>query len=58
MGLEKKTLDHTAKHTAAELCEQADAEKDLDKLLELASKLQLLLEARRKKDSEVDPGSV
>jgi hypothetical protein len=38
--------------TAAELCERADAEQDFDKLLELASKLQRLIEARRAKDAK------
>ena len=38
--------------TASELCEQADSERDFEKLLELASKLQKLIESRRKeKDS-------
>jgi hypothetical protein len=34
--------------TAAELCEQADSEQDFEKLLELASRLQKLIECRRK----------
>jgi hypothetical protein len=34
--------------TAAELCEQADSEQDFERLLELASKLQKLIKARRK----------
>lgn len=33
--------------TVAELCEQADVERELEKLLELASKLQSLIEAQR-----------
>jgi len=33
--------------TVAELCEQADAEQDIEKLLELASKIQRLIDARR-----------
>jgi hypothetical protein len=33
--------------TLAELCRQADAEQDLDKLLEIASKIQRLIDARR-----------
>jgi hypothetical protein len=33
---------------AAELCEQADAEQDFEKLLEIASKLQALIESRRR----------
>jgi hypothetical protein len=33
---------------AAELCEQADAEQDFEKLLQIASKLQMLIESRRK----------
>jgi hypothetical protein len=33
--------------TAAGLCEQADAEQDLEKLLELASKIQRFIDARR-----------
>jgi hypothetical protein len=33
--------------TLEELCRQADAEQDLERLLELASKIQPLIEARR-----------
>ena len=33
--------------TLVELCKQADAEQDLDKLLDLASKIQRLIDARR-----------
>ena len=37
-----------AEETADELCRRADAEQDFEKLLELANKLQKLIEARRK----------
>jgi hypothetical protein len=36
------------KTAATHLCEQADSEQDFESLLELASKLQKLIEARRK----------
>jgi hypothetical protein len=38
------------KTTATVLCEQADSEQDFERLLEVASKLQKLIEARRKKN--------
>jgi hypothetical protein len=36
--------------TLEELCRQANAEQDLEKLLELASKIQPLIEARRSRE--------
>jgi sulfur transfer protein SufE len=38
---------HDSEETVADLCKRADAEQDFEKLLELASKLQKLIEARR-----------
>jgi hypothetical protein len=38
---------HDPEETVAELCKRAEAEKDFEKLLELAAKLQKLIEARR-----------
>jgi hypothetical protein len=37
--------------TIAELCARAEAEQDLEKLLELVSKIQLLLVARRSRNA-------
>jgi hypothetical protein len=45
MELKKSIPEKTA---ATHLCEQADTEQDFERLLELASKLQKLIEARRK----------
>jgi hypothetical protein len=42
-----ETDNNGPKETASELCERADVEQNLEKLLELASKLQSLIEARR-----------
>jgi hypothetical protein len=39
--------NNSLEETADELCRRADAEQDLEKLLELTSKLQSLIEARR-----------
>ena len=39
--------ENTLDETLEELCKRADAERDLEKLLELASKIQPLIEARR-----------
>jgi hypothetical protein len=43
--------------TATELCERAETEQDLDKLLELVSRLQRLVEARRSKAAEMIDGT-
>jgi len=47
-------MRNAPEETAGELCERADAEKDFEKLLELASKLQRLIEARQKKKPATD----
>lgn len=38
--------DYPPEETAAELCLRADAEQDFERLLELATKIQPLIEAR------------
>lgn len=41
---------HDQEESVAELCKRAEAEQDFEKLLELASKLQKLIEARRSEE--------
>jgi len=41
--------ENAPEETVDELCKRAEAEQDLEKLLELVSRLQSLIEARRSK---------
>jgi hypothetical protein len=49
----RKPETSAREETLEELCRQADAEQDLERLLELASKIQPLIEARRSRKKPV-----